>query len=135
MKSVRDSLQTRYQQLDKWSKALVRGYGPGIWVSSEYIRPVYSKKPRLATVQGIIDELNESFQKHREPLLQLQKVENRVAYVGVDDDRKLVSQMGSSGAMEYVQSTAYSLNSLDDIDCVYFAIQEGDHAGPGKYCQ
>ena len=42
-------------------------------------------------------------------------------------------QMGSSGATICTQSVIYSLATLENVDCVYFDIREGNHAGPGKH--
>lgn len=136
LQSSHGSLKDRYDQLENWSKALVEGYGPGIWKQSEpFFRPLYAKRPRVSSIQGIIDELNEHHRMKNNPLLVLKKVENRVVHLGVSDDRKLTTQMGSSGASTYLQTAAYSLNSLKGVDCVSFEIEEGDHAGPGKFCR
>ena len=49
------------------------------------------------------------------------------------NDLNLTVQMGSSGAAIYTQSVIYSLATLENVDCVYFDIREGNHAGPGKH--
>ncbi len=123
------------QQVETWAQALVEGYGPGIWTANEHLRPVYGRKPRQATVRGVIDELNEQHGQHNSPLLVLKKVEGRTLVIGVSDDLRLTTQMGSSGASAYLQTAAYSLTSLDTVDCVNFDFEEGDHASPGRFCR
>lgn len=127
--------QGQLQQVEAWAGALVQGYGPGIWAGADYLRPLYVGRPGQATVEGVIDELNARHRKHNNPLLVLKQVEGGTVIIGVTDERKLTTQMGSSGAMEYVQSAAYSLTSLNDVDCVKFEFEEGDHAAPGRFCQ
>lgn len=130
-----DSLQARYKQLAHWASELSEGYGPGIWVySDDHQRPLYGRKPREATVRGIIDELNDAHRRVDNPLLVLKGIDERTVKLGVSDARKLSSQMGSAGAQGYIQTAVYSLASLPEIDCVQFEFEEGDHARPGRYC-
>ncbi len=130
-----DSLADRVRELEAWVKGLAEGYGPGIWTSSDMVRPLFVRPPKVPTVQGIIDELNERNREVNSPLLLLKKVEGRVVHVGVSDDGKLTAGMGSTGAAAYVQTALYSLTSLEEVDCVHFDIEEGDHAGPGTFCR
>jgi hypothetical protein len=127
--------RTQVQQLEAWAGALVEGYGPGIWTAGEYFRPVYDREPRQSTVPDIIAELNDYHRKHNNPLLVLKKIDGRTLVIGVSDDRRLTTQMGSSGAQEYLQTAAYSLTSLDRVNCVSFDFEEGDHAAPGRFCR
>ncbi len=130
-----DGLQNRYERLERWASDLARGYGPGIWVySDDHQWPLYGRKPRDATVRGIVDELNAAHRRAGGPLLVLEGVDGGVATLGVTDALKLTTEMGSSGANCYIQTAVYSLTSLPDIDCVHFDFEEGDHAAPGKYC-
>lgn len=135
LQSRYNSLQSQYKQLERWASDLARGYGPGIWVYSDDHRwPLYGRKPRDASVRGIIDELNEPLRRAGGPLLLLQGVDNGVVRLGVTNALKLTTQMGSAGANSYILTAVYSLASLPDIECVHFGFEEGDHAAPGKYC-
>ncbi|MFO7983103.1 MAG: hypothetical protein R6V08_06590 [Desulfuromonadales bacterium] len=130
-----NDLRRNHQQLKDWAKELAEGYGPGIWTwSARHDLPLYRKPADSATVRGILDELNLYFRRDGNPTLIYRKTEGRTVHLGVSDDMKLTAQMGSTGAAAYIQGVTYSLASLENIDCVYFDIQEGDHAGPGKHC-
>lgn len=135
LQSRYDSLKSQYKRLERWASDLAKGYGPGIWVySDDHQWPLYGRKPRDASVRGIVDELNEPRRQAGAPLLVLQGVEEGVVRIGVDNARKLTTQMGSAGANSYIMTTVYSLASLPEVDCVHFEFEEGDHAAPGKYC-
>jgi len=127
-------LRDRYQQIRSWAKEMARGYGPGIWMYGEHDLPLYRKAADAPTVEGIIDELNLYFRKSGNPTLALDKTDERTVHLRVNNEMKLISGMGSYGAKAYIDSVAYSLASLEEIDCVYFDIREGDHARPGLYC-
>ncbi len=129
------SCKNQLQQVETWAEALAAGYGPGIWVSSDYLRPVYGRRPRQAKVEGVIEELNEQHRRYNNPLLVLKQVDGRTLVVGISNDLKLTTQMGSSGAQDYLQTAAYSLTSLNGVDCVKFEFEEGDHASPGRFCR
>ena len=130
-----DSLQRRFERLDRWASELAEGYGPGIWIyNDELQRPLFEREARNPNVSGIVDELNEHFRRSGNPLLVLQGVDDRVAMLGVSDAARLTERMGSAGAISYIQTATYSLASLPDIDCVHFDFDEGSHAAPGKYC-
>ena len=130
-----NDLRRNHQQLRNWAKELVEGYGPGIWTwSARLDLPLYRKPADSATVRGILDELNLYFRRDGNPTLIYQKTEGRTVHLGVSDDMKLTAQMGSTGPAAYIQGVTYSLASLENIDCVYFDIREGNHAGPGKHC-
>ncbi len=135
LQSRYDTLKSQYKRLERWGSDLAKGYGPGIWVySDDHQWPLYGRRPRDASVRGIVDELNEPRRQTGAPLLVLRGVEDGVVNVGVDNALKLTTQMGSAGANTYIMTTVYSLASLPDIDCVHFEFEEGDHAAPGKYC-
>lgn len=135
LQSRYDSLKSQYKRLERWASDLAKGYGPGIWVySDDHQWPLYGRKPRDASVRGIVDELNEPRRQAGAPLLVLQGVEEGVVRIGVDNALKLTTQMGSAGANSYIMTTVYSLASLPEVDCVHFEFEEGDHAAPGKYC-
>lgn len=135
LQSRYDSLKSQYKRLERWASDLAKGYGPGIWVySDDHQWPLYGRKPRDASVRGIVDELNEPRRQAGAPLLVLQGVEEGVVRIGVDNALKLTTQMGSAGANSYIMTTVYSLASLPEVECVHFEFEEGDHAAPGKYC-
>lgn len=135
LQSRYDSLKSQYKRLERWASDLAKGYGPGIWVySDDHQWPLYGRKPRDASVRGIVDELNEPRRQAGAPLLVLQGVEEGVVRIGVDNALKLTTQMGSAGANSYIMTTVYSLASLPEVECVHFEFEEGDHAAPGRYC-
>jgi hypothetical protein len=116
-------------------RQLIAGYGTGIWDYGENINyPVFVKSMKGAGVRDVIAELNERFQKFKQPKIVFNKREESTVFIGVDNEEKLDEQMGSSGALSYMTAVTYSLTSVKGVDCVYFDIGEGDHASPGKYC-
>lgn len=126
----------RYQQLERWAKALTNGYGPGIWeYSQDHLRPLYDREPREATVSGILNELNDVHREAGHPLLLLQKVEDGVVFLGTGQHPISITQLAHSQATDYLQSALYSVTSLGDVECVYFDIHEGDYVAPGKFCK
>lgn len=126
-------LEEENADLRKWSRSLVEGYGPGIWLVRDG-HPFYDRKPQAATIAGITNELNADFGARGLPSLVLKKVTGRVVHVEVTEGARLATAMGSSGAADYLLQTLYSLASLPEIDCVDFYFQEGDHAAPGRQC-
>jgi len=134
LQAAHESLKERHRQLEEWAGELGRGYGPGIWKQGEFSRPLYARAPRVATPQGVIDELNAEHRTRGNPLLVLKKIDQQVAHLGTSDDRKVTRRMSSYGAKAYLNEAAYSLASLPEITCVVFDIDEGDHAGPDKVC-
>jgi hypothetical protein len=122
-------IQPRVQQL-------IACYGTGIWdygEDSDY--PVFAKSMKGAGVREVIVGLNERFKKYKQPAIRLKKKENSTVFIDVDNEEQLSQQMGSTGALAYMTAVTYSLISVKGIDCVYFDIGEGEHAGPGKYCK
>lgn len=81
----------------------------------------------------VIEKLNTNFSETNQPLLQLTKVEEDTAVVGVSNESLLVNGMGTTGAYCYLAAVTFSLTSVDDIDYVWFDIKEGSHAVPGRY--
>ncbi len=132
-RSAVETLEERNAELRRWSNALVEGYGPSIWVARDG-RPYYDRKPKNASVAGILAELNAGFRSRGLPLLVLGEVDSRVVRVKVTEGQRLSTAMGSSGAAEYLLESLYSLASLPDIDCVDFDFEAGDHAEPGRQC-
>ncbi len=126
----------QYKRLEEWSKALVKGYGPGIWTFGDpnLTRPLFDRKPVDPTVKGIVEEIN-AVKGIYGPNTILRKIENGIVYLGVDEDQKLTDQMGSFGANAFLQSVTYSLWSLEDVKCVDWNFEEGSHASPGRFCK
>lgn len=133
--STCDEWELRYSELKEWADDLVSGYGPGIWLPSRHGWPLYDRTPGQPTPRGVVEELNASFQKADNPLLTYKQTEEGVAYLGLENAIKLTTMMGSFGAHAYMQSVIFSLTSLEEIDCVDFDFEEGDHAAPGKFCR
>ncbi len=130
-----ETLELQHSRYEEWVNALMDRFGPGIYVGTKYDWPMYDRRPEQPTPEGVVQELNASFKEKDLPLLILQKVEGSTVHLTVDDEYKLTGGMGSFGARMYMLSVVYSLASLEGVDCVEFDIQEGDHAGPGRYCR
>ena len=134
--SALDHQKERYQRLERWAKALTDGYGPGIWVyNDDHFRPLYDREPRVATVSGILNELNDVHREAGRPVLMLQKVADGVVYLGISQDPIPITQLALTQATDYLQSALYSVTSLGDVECVDFDFHEGDYVTPGKYCK
>lgn len=86
-----------------------------------------------ADVSVLIAQLNEYFSTEAQPLVSLSAVEADTARVTVSDDQQLGERMGSAGANCYLASVTYSLTSIEPVDYVWFDIQAGSHALPGRY--
>ncbi|HDQ14184.1 MAG TPA: hypothetical protein ENN41_05160 [Sediminispirochaeta sp.] len=135
LSSSHENLKLRQSLFDEWADALMESFGPGIYRGEVYERPIFHHRPQNSTPEGVVEELNSYFQESNQPGLILRSVENAVAHLEVEDDRKLTSGTGSFGARMYILSVFYSLASLEEINCVEFDIEEGDHAGPDRYCR
>ena len=130
-----NGLSTRYVELDIWSKKLADGYGTGIWYMGESDRPVFIKSMKQSDIMGVVQELNKRFQKDNLPGIILNKIADKTAYVGTDNDELLTQRKGSFGARSYIRAVTYTITSIKDIDCIWLEIKEGDHAVPGEYCR
>ena len=88
-----------------------------------------------AGAREVIAELNDRFQKYKQPKVKFEKKKDGTVFISVDNEEQLEEEMGSNGAIGYMTMVTYSLTSVKGIDCVYFDIGEGEHASPGKYCK
>jgi hypothetical protein len=130
-----EELDREKSDLESWAEDLVDGYGPGVWYFSTEERPLFHHTPESASLEGIVEELNELFIADQVPTIEVESQTGSTVAVSVSDDQQLTQGMGSSGAQSYLQVVLYSLASLPEIDCVDFRFQEGDHAQPGVICR
>lgn len=136
LKAKNDFLASQNEVMQPRIQQLIACYGTGIWDYGDNIdSPVFVKSMKGAGVRDVIDELNERFQKYKQPKIIIKKKEGRTVFIGVDNEEQLGEQMGSNGALSYMTAVTYSLISVKGIDCVFFDIGEGEHASPGKYCK
>ena len=124
-----------YKELEIWSKKLADGYGTGIWYMDESDRPVFVKSMKQSNIMGVVGELNKRFQKENLPGIILHEIVDKTAYIGTDNDDLLTQGMGSFGARSFINAVTYSITSIEDIDCIWLEIKQGDHAIPGEYCR
>ena len=130
-----ETLLINHEELEKWAKKLVHGYGPGIWYMDESTMPIFIKPIRSGEIKEIVNELNQKFKQDGLPLIALTKTKDSIAYVRIDEYALLTQRMGTHGSTSYINAVTYSLASVNQIDCVWFDFKEGDHAIPGKYCK
>lgn len=136
LKAKNDFLMSQNEIMSPRMQQLITCYGTGIWDYDDDINsPMFVKSMKEAGVQDVIAELNERFQKDKQPKITIKKKEGHTVFLGVDNEEQLGEQMGSNGALSYITAVTYSLISVKGIDCVFFDIGEGEHASPGKYCK
>ncbi|HWR72984.1 MAG TPA: hypothetical protein VN604_07425 [Nitrospirota bacterium] len=136
LKAKNDFLASQNELMQPRMQQLITCYGAGIWDYGEDTNSaVFIKSMKGAGVRDVIAELNERFQKYKQPKIKIKKKEGRTVFIGVDNEEQLGEQMGSNGALSYMTAVTYSLISVKDIDCVYFDIGESGHASPAKYCK
>jgi hypothetical protein len=136
LKAKNDFLTSQNEVIQPRIQQLIACYGTGIWDYGDDINfPVFVKSMKGADVRDIMAELNERFQKNKQPKITIKKKEGRTVFIGVDNEEQLGEQMGSNGALSYMTAVTYSLISVKGIDCVFFDIGDGEHASPGKYCK
>ncbi|MCP4745804.1 MAG: hypothetical protein GY874_06625 [Desulfobacteraceae bacterium] len=128
------NLKIKNKELRAWSGELAKRLGPYIWYYSQYDKPLPHESISNPNPGKMIEKLNALFKISKSPEVILLKIEQNTAHVKVSDQEQLTQRMGSSGAAGYINSVAYSLCSLKEIECVYFDIEQGDHAFPGTYC-
>lgn len=97
--------------------------------------PVFIKSVKAKNISEMTAVLNTYLSQAGFPGITFKKWDGTTVIIGVDNEERLSEQMGSSGAISYITTVTYSLTSLKGVDCIYFDIEEGDHAGPGKYCK
>lgn len=127
-------LADRHQELTAWAKKMVARFGPGIWYVHDQVYPFFVKPLTAGGVPEIIEELNRRFVKSRLPEVIFLGREEGTVLVGVSDDDLLTRRLGSFGAESYMNAVLFSLLSVEDVTCVTFKFEEGDHAVPGTRC-
>ena len=135
LRQFQETLMIDHKELKEWAEKLVDGYGPGIWYISDSINPLFVKPVTSGNINEIIRELNQKFKQDRLPLITLFEIKGETVYVRIGDAEILTQQMGTHGASTYLNAITYSLASVNEIKCVIFDFEEGDHAVPGKYCK
>lgn len=65
--------------------------------------------------------------------LDLVKISHDTIYVKIPDSKKLTTEIGDTGAENYLASTIYTLTESQNIKFVNIAMKPGDHAVPGVY--
>jgi len=136
LKAKNDLLASQSENIRTRIQELIAGYGTGIWdYAGNANYPIFVKSMKDAGVREVIAELNDRFQKYKQPKVKFKKKEHDTVFIGVDNEEQLEEQMGSNGAIGYMTTVTYSLTSVKGIACVYFDIGEGEHASPGKYCK
>jgi hypothetical protein len=80
--------------------------------------------------QQLIELLNQNF-----PDVQLSfvKVSHDTIYVKIPNSEKVTSQLGDTGAEDYLASVTYTLTETKNIHFVNIDMKGGDHAEPGVY--
>jgi hypothetical protein len=78
----------------------------------------------------IVEMLN---QKYPQIKLEYVKTSSDTVYVAIPQATYLTQQMGSSGPQDYFINAVYNFTELPGIKYVNFAMEEGDHAGPGVF--
>lgn len=135
LRAANERLELANKDTEARIQQLIAGYGTGIWDYEDDDYPVFVKSMKGAGLKEVVAELNERFQQSKQPKIILKKKKDKRVFVGVDNEEQLGGQMGSNGALSYMTAIMYSLTSVKGIECVYFDIEEGDHAGPAEYCK
>lgn len=78
----------------------------------------------------LVDALNQTYPDIH---LDFKNISHDTAYVAIPESDRLTSQIGSTGAYNYMATTVYNLTELKGVKFVNFAFSEGDHAAPGTY--
>jgi hypothetical protein len=130
-----ESLRAEKEELARWSRELAGIYGPSVWYMGPYEKPLPRNRFQTATVEDLMSELNRLLRQDHLPVVILNRVADRTAYVTISDDAHLTQRMGSAGATAYLNAIVFTLSSLDSIRCVDFDFEEGDHAAPGRMCR
>ncbi len=89
-----------------------------------------AKGPDSFTVTAVLSFINN---KYPEIKLEMVRQSNDTLFVKSDDASYLTQRMGSTGPTLYFGDAVYNLTEIPGIRYVDFAIEEGDHAGPGTY--
>jgi hypothetical protein len=127
-------LTDRHLELTAWATKTALRFGPGIWYVHDQVYPFFVKPMTSGGVPEIIEELNHRFAKSHLPEVIFLGQEQGTVLVGVSDDDLLTRRLGSFGAASYMNAVLFSLLSVEDVTCVTFKFEEGDHAVPGTRC-
>lgn len=130
-----ERLSGNYSELGVWADRVVARFGEGIWYMEDQRYPFFTESLKGASLESLISHLNHRFSQDKLPeVIYLDRHESTVV-VGISDDNQLGTQLGSFGAASYMNAVVFSLASMDDVTCVTFKFEEGDHAVPGTYCR
>ncbi len=129
-----ENLLAKKIETDEWIVSLVKEVGPCVWIVSQFEKPVPHDIISSGTAKDLIAKLNIIFRSTNSPEATLLKVENGTAYIKIVEDDKLTQEMGTSGAISYINSIIYTMFSIRNIECIDLDFEEGDHAFPGIYC-
>lgn len=130
-----ERLQDQYNELGEWADRVVARFGEGVWYMEDLKYPFFAEAKKGAGLQELIDQLNLRFAQDKLPEVIYLGRDERTVVVGVSDDNQLTRQMGSFGAASYMNAVVFSLASMEDVSCVTFKFEEGDHAAPGTDCR
>ena len=61
------------------------------------------------------------------------KTSHDTIYVKIPDSKRLASELGDTGAQNYLASATYTLTESNGIQYVNISMKAGDHAEPGVY--
>lgn len=92
-------------------------------------KPEGNELTSLAPAQ-LVDALNQTYPDIH---LDFKNISHDTAYVAIPESDRLTSQIGSTGAYNYMATAVYNLTELKDVKFVNFSFSEGDHAAPGTY--
>ena len=129
-----ENSEIQKDELRRWNRELVGACGPSVWKLGVYEYPLPYKFYKKATAAQLLSELNELLRSQRLPEAELTNVNNAVAFVNIPQETMLTQQMGTTGARSYLNAVAYTLCSIESINCVQFEFKTGDHAMPGRLC-
>ena len=129
-----ENLQIQKTETNEWTGYIIKGYGPCVWAGGPFERPIPVEPVEKGTPETLLAKLNTIFRSTDSPAATLLKIENGTVFIKIVDDEKLTQEMGTSGAANYINSIAYTLLSVQSIECVDLDFKEGDHAFPGTQC-
>ena len=107
--------------------------GP-IWIydamTDSIVRSSFFKSDTF-TASELINKINTTYKD--KIYLEFVKISHDNIYVAINDSEFLTQRSGSTGAMEYMIISTFTLTELENIDFVNFNFEFGDHASPGTY--
>lgn len=80
----------------------------------------------------LIDALNQTYPDIH---LDFKNISHDTLYVAIPESTRLTSQMGSTGAYNYLATAVYNLTEIKNVKFVNFSFKEGEHAAPGTYAR